>query len=79
MMTKKSIAAIAAASLVATPVVAQTVSADSAVQLRVPSKTTSSEEVEGGSGIIIAILAAAAVIGGIIILADGSENTPTSP
>ena len=35
--------------------------------------------VEGGSGIIIAILAAAAVIGGIIIAADGSENTPTSP
>ncbi|WP_237437488.1 hypothetical protein [Alteraurantiacibacter aestuarii] len=73
-MTKKIVVALAATSLLATPVLAQSVNA-----LRAPAPVQDSEEVEGGSGIILVILAAAAVIAGIIIAADGSENLPTSP
>ena len=80
--------AVATASLVASPVLAQSaapaaklsVSATQSQSVRVGSAVSADEaKLEGGSGIIIAILAAAAVIAGIIIAADGNANTPTSP
>lgn len=75
---KIGMAAAAAASLVSAPVLAQ--AAQPATSVARTSATVEGENnVEGGSGIILAILAAAAVIAGIIIAADGSENTPTSP
>jgi len=73
--------AAAAASLVSAPVLAQAVQPAQPVSsiARTGATVDGESNVEGGSGIIIAILAAAAVIAGIIIAADGSENTPTSP
>lgn len=75
---KIGMAAVAAASLVSAPVLAQAVQPVSSVE-RTGAAVESESDLEGGSGIIIAILAAAAVIAGIIIAADGSEDTPTSP
>tara|TARA_R110000824_G_scaffold11585_4_gene50705 strand:+ start:16666 stop:16905 length:240 start_codon:yes stop_codon:yes gene_type:complete len=75
---KLGMAAAAAASLVSAPVLAQAAQ-PVASAVRTSATVENDNDVEGGSGIIIAILAAAAVIGGIIIAADGSENTPTSP
>ncbi|MEH6791962.1 hypothetical protein [Parasphingorhabdus sp.] len=75
---KIGMAAAAAASLVSAPVLAQASQPVSSIA-RTSATVEDESNVEGGSGIIIAILAAAAVIGGIIIAADGSENTPTSP
>lgn len=74
---KIGMAAVAAASLVSAPVFAQAAPASQPV--RAAASTADESNVEGGSGIILAILAAAAVIAGIIIAADGSDNTPTSP
>ena len=65
---------VAAMTLASAPIALEAKSVD-----RLVAPTEEASEVEGGSGIIVAILAAAAVIGGIIIAADGSENTPTSP
>ena len=75
---KIGMAAAAAASLVSAPVLAQAVQPVSSVA-RTSATVENGNDLEGGSGIIIAILAAAAVIAGIIIAADGSEDTPTSP
>ena len=75
---KIGMAAAAAASLVSAPVLAQAVQPVSSVA-RTSATVENKSDIEGGSGIIIAILAAAAVIAGIIIAADGSEDTPTSP
>ncbi|SIN89603.1 hypothetical protein SAMN02745824_2207 [Parasphingorhabdus marina DSM 22363] len=76
---KVGMAAVAAASLVSAPVFAQAVQPVSSQVERVGAATSDESELEGGSGIIIAVLAAAAVIAGIIIAADGSDDTPTSP
>ncbi len=70
--------AAAAASLVSAPVLAQAVQPVSSVA-RTSATVEDESNLEGGSGIIIAILAAAAAIGGIVIAADGSDDTPTSP
>jgi len=73
---KKVIVSIAAAAVVAMPVTA------SAVEASIQTSTApviEENELEGGSGVIVAILAAAAIIAGIIIAADGSDDTPTSP
>jgi|TARA_R110002049_G_scaffold87815_6_gene222341 hypothetical protein len=75
---KIGMAAAAAASLVSAPVLAQAAQPVSSLA-RTSATVEGENNVEGGSGIIIAILAAAAVIGGIVIAADGSEDTPTSP
>ncbi len=75
---KLGMAAVAAASLVSAPVMAQAVESVSQ-PVRASAEASSENDLEGGSGIILAILAAAAVIAGIIIAADGSEDTPTSP
>ena len=78
---KIGMAAIAAASLVSTPVFAQAVQpvAKASEAVRADASAAEESKLEGGSGIIVAVLAAAAIIGGIIIAADGSEDTPTSP
>ncbi|GAB5488579.1 MAG: hypothetical protein Pars2KO_21490 [Parasphingorhabdus sp.] len=75
---KLGMAAVAAASLVSAPVMAQAVETSSQ-SVRTSAQAADESELEGGSGIILAILAAAAIIAGIIIAADGSEDTPTSP
>jgi len=78
---KIGMAAVAAASLVSAPVFAQAAQpvASIATADRASTTTAADSELEGGSGIILAILAAAAVIAGIIVAADGSDDTPTSP
>ncbi|ATW04571.1 hypothetical protein C8024_19130 [Sphingopyxis sp. BSNA05] len=75
----KLAASLAAFTLVASPVVAQsTNSVASAVAVqRTDAKSVTLEKLEGENGILIALLAAAAVIAGIIIIAD--DNEPTSP
>lgn len=73
----KLAAGIAAVSLVAAPVAAQSVNSVAPAVERVSANSSSSEKLEGENGILIAILAAAAVIAGIIIIAD--DNDPTSP
>ncbi|VWX57497.1 hypothetical protein [Sphingorhabdus sp. 109] len=75
---KIGMAAAAAASLVSAPVLAQASQPVSSA-VRTSATVEGENDLEGGSGIIIAILAAAAVIAGIIIAADGSDDTPTSP
>jgi hypothetical protein len=76
MKFRSLLAATAALSLVASPALART----SANVERISAPVAQEEsDVGGGSGILIAILAAAAVIAGIIIVADGSEDAPTSP
>ncbi|MEW4467157.1 hypothetical protein AB1K62_04910 [Parasphingorhabdus sp. JC815] len=80
-LDKIGMAAVAAASLVATPVFAQAVQPVSKASeaVRASASTDKESKLAGGSGIIIAVLAAAAVIGGIVIAADGSDDAPTSP
>ncbi|WP_373491283.1 hypothetical protein [Parasphingorhabdus sp.] len=75
---KIGMAAAAAASLVSAPVLAQATQPVTSAA-RTSATVEGESNVEGGTGIILAILAAAAIIGGIIIAADGSEDTPTSP
>jgi len=81
---KLSLAAIAAASLVSAPVMAQSLSpAAKAVGAskvkRVGVATKEENKLGGGSGVIVAVLAAVAVIGGIVIAAGNDDNAPTSP
>ncbi len=73
---KNSMAAIAAATLLIAPVVAQ--AAPAKVE-RVSAPRTDESEVEGATTIIIALLAAVAVIAGIVIAADGGNSNPASP
>ncbi len=81
---KLSLAAIAAASLVSAPVMAQSLSpaakavATSKVK-RAGASTKEENKLGGGSGVIIAVLAAAAVIAGIVIAAGNDDDGPTSP
>lgn len=78
MKFKKIAAAVAAASLVSAPVMAQASNSAVAPVERIGAATSSdSENLEGENGILIALLAAAAVIAGIIIIAD--DDDPTSP
>ncbi len=80
---KISLAAIAAASLVSTPVIAAAAPANKTVAAskvkRVGAVRKTENKLGGGSGVIVAVLAAAAVIGGIVIAADGGNDSPTSP
>ncbi|MEH6827565.1 hypothetical protein [Parasphingorhabdus sp.] len=73
----KLAAGVAAISLVAAPVAAQSANSSAPAVERIGVSSSSSEKLEGENGILIAILAAAAVIAGIIIIAD--DNEPTSP
>jgi hypothetical protein len=82
---KKASVAFAAISMVAAPIaasaapVAQTLSVAKFSGARASADLNGESRLEGDSGIIIAILAAVAVIAGIVIAADGSDSTPTSP
>ena len=67
--------ALAAVSLVAAPVMAQSAPAVE----RVSAKTDATEKMEGDSRVIFALLAAAAIIAGVIITADNDDDNPTSP
>ncbi|PLK22545.1 hypothetical protein C0V72_14240 [Porphyrobacter sp. TH134] len=74
MKFNKIAAGIAAASLVAAPVVAQSAFAPAIAPL-----TGDENGAEGSNGIIIGVVAAAGVIGGIILIADVDEpNLPVS-
>lgn len=81
---KISLAAIAAASLVSAPAMAESLSpATKAVGAskvkRVGANTKEESKAAGGTGVIVALLAAAAVIGGIVIAAGNDDDSPTSP
>ena len=81
---KISLAAVAAASLVSAPVMAQSLSPSAHVAgiskvKRVGGSASEESKLGGGSGVIIAILAAVAVIGGIVIAAGNDDDGPTSP
>lgn len=88
MSFRKSLAAaVAVASLVAIPTVAN--AADAASKLSVRAAPAVQKSVRagaakrdannvGGGSVIIAIIAAAAVIAGIVVAADGTD-APTSP
>jgi hypothetical protein len=82
---KVSLVAIAVASLVAAPVVAQTAPASKSVaaskvkRVGAAAKAESKLGGEGGNGVIVAVLAAAAVIAGIVIAAGNNDDGPTSP
>ena len=81
---KISLAAVAAASLVSAPVMAQSLSVASkavgASKVKRVGATSKQENKLGrGSGVIVAILAAIAVIGGIVIAAGNDDDGPTSP
>lgn len=73
-MFKKAAYAFAAVSMVAAPVAA---TAAPLADLRIASVIE--DENEEGSNIILILLAVAAAIGAIVIIADGSDNRPTSP
>jgi hypothetical protein len=83
---KISLAAVAAASMVSAPVMAQSLSpAAKAVGAskvkRVGASASKESKQDGGmgSGVIVAVLAAVAVIGGIVIAAGNDDDGPTSP
>jgi hypothetical protein len=78
--SKISLAALAAATLVSAPVVAQAKSTAKQAVAKVERKAAArkSESKMGGS-ILLAILALAAVVGGIVIATGSDDNTPTSP
>lgn len=71
----KAAVALAAMSMVAAPVAA---SAASIADLRAVSAVEGSSEMEGSSWILI-LLGVAAAIAGIVAIADGSDDSPTSP
>lgn len=80
---KISLAAIAAASLVSSPVMSQALSpAAKAVSVskvkRVGATRTEESNLGRGSGVIVAVLAAVAIIGGIVIAAGNDDDNPTS-
>lgn len=72
---KISLAAIAAVSMVAAPIVAQ---AAPAVE-RAATELQGESKLKGSTGIILALLAAAAIIAGIVVAADNEDDLPTSP
>ena len=74
---KAATVAVAAFSMLASPVMAQSASKLSVASAARSGATAKGEELAGGS-LIIAILAAAAVVAGIIVAADSSDGA-TSP
>lgn len=81
---KISLAAVAAASLVSAPVMAQSLSpaakavGASKVQ-RIGATSKEENKLGGGSGVIVAAIAALLIIGGIVIAAGNDGDGPTSP
>jgi hypothetical protein len=80
---KISLAAIAAASLVSAPVMAEVAAPAKSVAVskvqRVGKARSAENKIGKGSGVIVALLAAAAVVGGILIASGNNNDTPTSP
>jgi uncharacterized membrane protein HdeD (DUF308 family) len=74
MKMKKTLAAVVAASLIGTPVVAQGAAVQGA---RTSSSVEDAENIQGGW--FIPLLAALAIILGIVVLVDGGDDLPTSP
>jgi len=74
MMIKKTLAAVVAASLVGTPVVAQAATAQAA---RIGSPVEDAENIQGGW--FLPLLAVIAVILGLVVLIDDGDDLPTSP
>lgn len=70
MMIKKALAAVVAASLVGTPVVAQAAA-------RTASPVEDAENIQGGW--FIPLLAVIAVILGVVFIVDDGDDLPTSP
>lgn len=75
MKIKETLAAVLAASLVSTPVVAQAAAAQTAA--RTGSPVAENEDIQGGW--FIPALAILAIILGIVVLIDGDNDLPTSP
>ena len=73
-MFKKAAVAFAAVSMVAAPVAA---TAAPLADLRVASAVEG--ESESGASWVLMLLGLAAAIGGIVAVADGSDDSPTSP
>ena len=78
---KKAAVATAALTMVAAPVAASAAPAAQFDGLRASTsaEATSAFGEEAGGSWILMLLAAAAIIGGIVIAADGSNDSPTSP
>lgn len=80
---KVSLAALAAASLISAPAVAQSANATKAPVKesvkRAGTATKDESKLGRGSGVIVAILAGAAIIAGIVIAAGNNNDGPTSP
>jgi hypothetical protein len=79
---KVSLAALAAASLISAPVVANAATAKTPAKAsvkRAGAATKEESKLGGGSGVIVAVIAAAAVIAGIVIAAGNDDDAPTSP
>lgn len=72
---KKAAVALAATSMLVAPVA---VSAAPLADLRVISAVEGENDVAGASWVLI-LLAVAAAIGAIVVIADGSDDEPTSP
>ncbi len=80
---KVSLAALAAASLISAPVVAQATTSTKAPAKASVKRAASAAKEESklgrGSGVIVAVLAGAAIIAGIVIAAGNKNDAPTSP
>ena len=72
---KKAAVALAATSMLVAPVAA---SAAPLADLRAISAVEGESDVEGASWVLI-LLGVAAAIGAIVAIADGSDDSPTSP
>ncbi len=75
MKFRNLVAAAAALTLTATPVIAQAAVADMSRE----AAPVSDESEIGGSGMLLAILAAVLIGAGIFLLADSKSNKPASP
>ncbi len=77
---KKATVAFAALSMVAAPVAASAAPAANFDGLRASTEVNGAALGEtAGESWILLLLAAAAIIAGIVIAADGSDDSPTSP
>ena len=72
---KKAAVALAATSMLVAPVAA---SAAPLADLRAISAVEGESDVEGASWVLI-LIGVAAAIGAIVLIADGSDDEPTSP
>jgi hypothetical protein len=79
-----TLAAVAAASMLTAPVMAESLSPSAKAigtskVKRAGAPVTKENKLGGGNGTIIAIVAAAAVILGIVLISGNDDDNPTSP